>query len=522
VNDSNIDTLAHSIDTGYNTGTVSFLSFNRKVAIMALRSSRRQFLKTSTALTAGAALVGGLSISQSAHAAGSDEIKVALIGCGGRGRGALLERAQAGDNYKVVAIADAFAPKARIAADGFRRDAQNEDSVLFGKVDLPNERVFAGLDSYKKAIDCLDPGGQVILASPPGFRPYHYRAAVEKGLHVFMEKPVCVDAPGFNHFMETNKMADDKKLKVCVGFCFRYDAKYCNWIDLIHAGKIGDVQYTRGYYNTGGANCVPRNPGEKETEFQVRNWFHFTWLAGDNIVEQHVHRIDIDNWIHGKGDRMAHPKEANGMGGRLVKSGREDLLRQAPLFADRQAWDEWYQQYRNDFYRHGQAWDSYFVEFTYDDGSRSYSQCRHIRNTWETVQDHVQGTAGTGSVLNWTRSDSAVLFGPDGKEIWRNSENFPKGMYAWEHDCHVRAIRDDKPMNDGYSAAMSTMMAILGREAAYSGRLITWDQLVANGRSYFPAGEILGFDQPAPVQPDANGFYEGSVAVPGVYNPFAS
>ena len=487
---------------------------------MTSRSSRREFLKASTALSAGAALVSGLTIAQSAHAQGSDEIKVALIAAGSRGSGALRDRIQVGDNVKVVAVADAFQRQAQGAATALRRDAENEDSRLYGKVDIAEDRVFWGLDSYKKAIECLNPGDQVILASPPGFRPYQYRAAVEKGLHVFMEKPVCVDAPGFRHFMETNRMADEKNLKICVGYCFRYDARFVNWIDQIHAGKIGDLQYTRGYYNTNGIWCRPRNPGEGELEFQVRNWYHFVWICGENIVEQHCHRIDVENWIHSKGDRMAHPVEANAMGGRLIRSGREDLLRQAPLFEleNRRAWDEWYQQYRTEFYRHGQAWDSFFVEYTYADDSRSFSQCRHIRNTWSHNDDYVHGTAGSGT--SGLSGGPSVLRGKDGQEIWRNTENFPKGMYQWEHDCHVDAIRNDKPMNDGYHSAMSSMMAVLGREAAYSGKAIKWDELVEKGRSYFPDGELTNFNQHAPVQPDANGFYESSVPVPGVYDPF--
>ena len=481
-------------------------------------SSRRQFLKTSTTLTAGAALVGGLTIAQSAHAAGSDEIKVALIAAGGRGSGAIRDRVQVGDNVKVAAVADAFQQTAQRAANDLRRDNADEENTMYGKVDLPDDHVFWGLDSYKKAIDCLNPGDQVILASPPGFRPYQYRYAVEKGLHVFMEKPVCVDAPGFRHVMETNRMADEKNLKICVGFCFRYDAKYVDWINQIHAGKIGDIQYTRAYYNTPGIWSRPRHPGEGETEFQTRNWYHFVWLCGENIVEQHSHRIDIMNWVHSRGDRMAHPKEANGMGGRLIRSGREDLLRQAPSFNDsREEWDEWYQQHRNEFFRHGQAWDSFAVEYTYADNSRSYTQCRHIRNTWSHNMDYVHGTAGSGIAVP---QRSSTLLGLDGTEIWRDTGDFPKNMYHWEHDKHVEAIREDKPMNDGYSGAMSSMMAVLGREAAYSGQVIQWDDLVARGRSYLPDGEITSFNQTAPVQPDANGFYESSVPMPGTYDPF--
>jgi len=486
-------------------------TFSRKVTTMTL-PSRREFLKTSTTLSAGATLAGGLALAQSANVAGSDEIKVALIGCGGRGSGAIRDRAQVGDNVKVVAIADAFEESAQRAAGLIRRDAANAENALHNKVVLPEDRVFWGLDAYKKAIDCLNPGDQVVIASPPGFHPHHYRAAIEKGLHAFVEKPLCVDAPGFRHVMETNRMADEKNLKVCVGFGARYTARTVNWIEQIHAGKIGDVLYTRSYYNTTGIWCRPRKPGQGETEFQVQNWFHFVWLCGENIVEQHCHRIDIDNWIHGKGDRMTHPVEANGMGGRLVKSGREDLLCQAPPFSDRQAWDEWYQEHKASFFRHGQAWDSFFVEYTYADGSRSYTQCRHIQDTWRHVADYVHGTAGSGT--------SGTLLAHDGQEIWKNTKDYPKGGAQWEHDCHVEAIRNDKPMNAGYSSAMSSMMAVLGREAAYSGQVIKWDDLVAKGRAYFPVDGLTSFEQTAPVQPDANGFYEGSVPVPGVYNPF--
>jgi len=185
---------------------------------MPQKTSRRQFLKTSTVLSAGAAVVGGLTLAQSAHAAGSDEMKIALIGCGSRGNGAIRDRVQVGDNVKVVAVADVFEGRARWAANSLRNDGNNAESNMYGKVDLPNDRVFVGFESYKQAIACLDPGDYVILATPPGFRPYQYRNAIERGCHVFMEKPVCVDAPGYRYCMETNQMADEKNLKVCVGF----------------------------------------------------------------------------------------------------------------------------------------------------------------------------------------------------------------------------------------------------------------------------------------------------------------
>ena len=479
---------------------------------MSNKTSRRQFLKTSSVLTAGAAVVGGLTVAQSAHAAGSDEIKLALIGCGGRGNGAIRDRVQVGDNCKVVAVADVFEGNAKGSANSLRNDANNAEDKLSGKVALPNDRVFHGLDAYKKAIACLNQGDQVVIATPPGFRPYHYRAAIEKGLHVFMEKPIFVDAPGFRHVMETNKMAEEKNLKVCVGFQRRAQPEYYNWIEQIHAGKIGNIQYTRVFWNGVTPWTRKREPGESELNFQLRNWYHFVWLCGDNISEQHCHNIDIGNWIHSKGDPMAHPVEANAQGGRTHRTGPEELMRQAPPFSDRKAWDAWYQPIRERFNRHGQAWDHFFVEFTYADGSRMFSQCRHMQNVWNEVSEYAYGTTGSGR--------PGSLAGTDGKQIWSNSEKAQKGSMQWEHDLHVKAIREDKPKHDGYSAAMSCMSSVLGREAAYSGRVVKWDELVEKGRAYAPDGELTSFDQIAPVQPDADGFYESTVPVPGVYNPF--
>jgi predicted dehydrogenase len=417
-----------------------------------------------------------------------------------------------GDNYKIVAVTDVFDHMANGVARGLRNDSQNTESSLHGKVDLPDDRVFGGLDGYKKAIACLNPGDMVVIANQPGLHPYRYRAAVERGCHVFIEKPLCIDAPGFRHVMDTNKMADEKNLKVCVGLQRRYEPRYYNWIEQIHAGKIGDIQYTRVFWNGGGIWQRNRNRGEAELNFQLRNWYHFAWLCGDNISEQHCHNIDIGNWIHGKGDRMAHPVEANAQGGRTHRTGPEELMRQAPPFSDRAAWDEWYQANRQALNRHGQAWDHFYVEFTYTDGSRMYSQCRHIANVWNHVDEYVYGTQGSGTPGRLRGSRG-------GGELWRNEQNVPKGPYQWEHDKLVEAIREDKPMNDGYHSAMACMAAVLGREAAYSGRVIKWDELVEKGRPYFPNGEITSFDQIAPVQPDADGFYEKSVPVPGVYDP---
>ena len=471
------------------------------------QTSRRNFLKTTGALTAGATMAGSLGIARSAHAAGDDVIKVALIGCGGRGAGAIQDRIQVGDNIKVVAIADAFDWRTANVAKTLR------DDKFKGKVDLPDERVFSGFDAYKKAVDCLSAGDQVVIATTPGFRPFQYRAAVDKGCHVFMEKPLFVDAPGYRHVMESNKIAKDKNLKVCVGLQRRYEPRYYNWIKQIADGKIGDVSYSRVYWNGNGIWCRRRDPGQSEMLFQMNNWYHFVWLCGDNICEQHVHNLDIGNWLHGKGDPMAHPVEANAQGGRTFKAAPENILRQAPPFSDREAWDAWYQKNKDMFTRHGQAWDHFFVEFTYPDGSKMFSQCRHIANTWNCVDEAVVGTGGKGGV-GWLRDNA-------NKEIWKNEEKVPKGPYQWEHDVLADAIRNDKPLHDGWHGAMATMAAVLGREAAFQGKVVKWDELTNKGKAYMPADGIASWDQNPPVMPDADGFYEGSVAVPGQYNPFA-
>ena len=474
-------------------------------------SSRRDFLKTTGALAAGATLLGNLGIARSAYAAGNDQIKLALIGCGGRGSGAIVQRLQVGDNAKLVAVADAF-DRAKGAADGLRNEAKKEGSPCAGKIDLPDDRVFVGFDAYRKAIDCLSPGDQVVIATSPGFRPYHYRYAIEKGCHVFMEKPVCTDSPGYRHVMETNKMADEKNLKVCVGLQRRYEPAYYNWAKQIADGKIGDVSFTRVYWNGGGIWCHGRNKGETEMQYQMRNWYHFVWLCGDNICEQHVHNLDIGNWIHGKGDPMAHPITANAQGGRQVPACPEEIRRTAPPYADQEAWWAWYEKNKGACNRYGQAWDHFFVEYTYADGSKMFSQCRHIANCWDNVSEHVHGTNGQGGP-GWLKDRS-------GKDIWRNEEKVPKGSFEWEHDCLVKAIREDLPMNNGYYGAHASMIAIFGRLAAFCGKEISWDDAVNKGVRYMPTEDKLAWDANPPVMPDEDGFYEKSVAKQGVFNPF--
>jgi predicted dehydrogenase len=415
--------------------------------------SRRDFLKGSTAAAAGLALAGGLSFARSAHAAGGDELKVGLIGCGGRGTGAAAQCLGSCENVKLVAIADAFENNAKDSLANLLKD----DSIK-AKIDVPAERVFVGFDGYQKVIDAgID---VVLIATPPGFRPIHYAAAVKANKHVFMEKPCCVDAPGFRSLMETNKLADEKSLKVSVGLQRRHSKEYIQPVKAIQDGSLGDITLFRAYWNGGPIWVRNRQPGQSEMEYQMRNWYHFVWLCGDHIVEQHVHNLDICNWV--KGD---HPVKANGMGSCHCRDNRNI----------------------------GQIYDNHFVEFTYKDGTKLYSQCRQQPNTWSAVTQFIHGTKGV-------------------KEFPGNGSD----GYTQEHVDLINAIRKNEKLNDGWHAATSTFTAVLGRMATYSGIEVNWDDAVAKGPDEMP--KKFAFDANPPAMPDTNGNYP--VAVPGVYKPY--
>jgi myo-inositol 2-dehydrogenase / D-chiro-inositol 1-dehydrogenase len=272
--------------------------------------SRREFLKTSSVLAAGGALAGSLSLSRSAHAAGDDTIKIALIGCGGRGTGACQQALSTAGPIKLVAMADAFADR---LAQSYRQLTQSHPN----KVDVPEERRFIGFDAYHKALEAgID---VVLLATPPGFRPIHFEAAVRAGKHVFMEKPVATDAIGVHRVIAAAAEAKQKNLKVGVGLQRHHEAKYVETVKRIHDGAIGDIQSMRIYWNGGAVPLFRVFPRDKlrqdsqdltEMEYQMRNWYNFVWTCGDHIVEQHVHNIDVAHWV-----KNQLPVRANGMGG---------------------------------------------------------------------------------------------------------------------------------------------------------------------------------------------------------------
>jgi myo-inositol 2-dehydrogenase/D-chiro-inositol 1-dehydrogenase len=431
------------------------------------QSTRRDFLKTSSTIAAGTALAGGLSLSRSAHAAGSDVIKLALIGAGGRGKGAAGQLMTADPNLKLVAVADAFEDNAVGAVEMFRKNKK-----YASQIDVPPERIFSGFDAYKQAI--ATDADLVVLATSPGFRPIHYAAAVAANKHVFMEKPCCVDAPGYRLLMETNKLADEKGLLVGVGLQRRHQPNYMETIKRIHDGAIGDLMVLRAYWNGGGVWTRARKPQQTEMEYQMRNWYYFVWLCGDHICEQHVHNLDIVNWVKG-----GHPVEANGMGGREVRKGIDN----------------------------GQIFDHHFIEFTYDDGTKMYSQCRHIKGAWRNVSEGVHGTKGTSNCAGKI----------EGEKEWTFAGAKVKGHQQEQTDL-VAALRAGKRYNEGYYGATSSFTAVLGRMATYSGKIVKWDDAVEKGPAEMPYGEDLTYDSQPPVVPDDKGKYP--VAVPGVYKAY--
>ena len=420
-------------------------------------SSRRQFMKKS--LLAGGALAGGLSLARSAHAAGDDVIKIALVGCGGRGTGAASQALSTSGNVKLVAVGDAFRDRLDGCLSNLRKYAD--------RIDVPEERKFVGFDAYKQALEAdID---MIILATPPGFRPLHFAAAVAANKHVFMEKPVVVDAPGVRAVLATAEEAKKKNLAVGVGLQRHHEAKYLETMKRLHDGAIGDIVLSRVYWNGDGVWVRPRQPEQTEMEYQMRNWYYFNWLCGDHICEQHIHNLDVGNWL-----KNAHPVEAQGMGGRQVRTGM-------------------------DF---GEIYDHHAVEFTFADGSKMMSQCRHIPKCWSSVSEFAHGTKGTAAVSNASIQ---------GENKWHYSGPTPN-PYQVEHDDLFASIRSGNPINEAVNGAHSSMTSILGRMATYSGQIIKWDDALNSQLSLAPAS--YDFAASPPSVPDADGRYP--IAIPGV------
>jgi predicted dehydrogenase len=440
--------------------------------------SRRHFLQRSSLALAGAAAAAHLPLARAAHAAGTNdlEIKIGLIGCGGRGSGALLDALGAAS--KVIYPAAGYhtedvAQGARVERKGIRVVALADvfaDRLTFCKeqlaklqINIPKEACFTGFDAYKQLL-ALAEVNYVILATPPHFRSIHLQAAIEAGKHVFMEKPVAVDPPGVKRVMEAGELAKRKGLGIAAGTQRRHQKSYQEAIKRIHDGAIGELVYARAYWNGGEIWVIERQPGWSDMEWQLRNWNYFTWLSGDHIVEQHVHNLDIMNWVLG-----AHPVRAvSGLGGRQVRIGKQ----------------------------HGHIFDHFAVEYEYPNGVRVFSQSRQINNCDNLVEEAVVGSLGT--------SNCKSLIKPNKGASWRFRGADPN-PYQQEHEDLIASIREGKPINDAQAIAESTMVGIMGREAVYSGKAVSWDEAMQCTKRLGPEKYELG---PFPTPP---------VAMPGVY-----
>ena len=342
-------------------------------------------------------------------------------------------------------------------------------------MDVPEERKFVGLDAYQKAIDCdVD---MVLLCTPPGFRPAQFQAAVEAGKHVFMEKPVAVDAPGVRKVLAANEMAKKKGLLVAVGHHLRHETKHTEVVQQIHDGAIGDVMFMRAYFNTGRIWVRPRTPEQTEMQYQVNNWYHFNWLSGDHIVEQHVHDLDVCNWMVND-----HPVEAQSLAGRQKRDDED----------------------------YGEIYDHHAVEFTYASGVKLFSYCRQIGGCWGSFSEHAHGTNGTVNIEGHGTSVITVK----GQEPLKRKRG--KDGHQVEHDHLFEALLAGRPYNEVDYSADSTMTAILGRMASYSGQLVTWEEAINSQLDLSP--QKLAWDADPPVLPGPDGEY--AMPMPGITKAF--
>ena len=418
---------------------------------------RRRFLNTSTkAVVAGS--VGAGILSQTAPVLGvhhgvDDTLRVGLVGCGGRGTGAVINALSADSNTEVHALADAFQDRIDSCYKSLSRNKVTRD-----RMNVPPERMFTDFDCYQQLVDSgVD---VVILATPPYFRPYHLRAAIEAGKHVFCEKPVAVDPWGVRHVEASCQMARDKGLSVVSGLCWRYDDGVRATMERILDGAIGDILTIQENYLTGTLWHRGENPEWSPMEYQLRNWLYFNWLSGDHIAEQHIHSLDKALWtMHDQ-----PPKTVYGQGGRLVRTQ-----------------PKW-----------GNVYDHFATCYEWENGVKTFSACRQMAHCFNDVDDYLIGTKGSARVLKFEILDRK------GNIIWKFDRKKPS-MYDVEHVHLFRSIRQGNPINNGDYMCKSTLMALIGRQASYTGQKMDWDEYYHSDQKLGPEKWEWGDYEPAPV-----------------------
>ncbi|HEY6564425.1 MAG TPA: Gfo/Idh/MocA family oxidoreductase, partial [Pirellulaceae bacterium] len=396
------------------------------------QSDRRQFLQAAGAALSAGALVHN-AFPQGVHPGGNEVLRLGLVGAGGRGMGAVVDALTADPETRLVAIADTFLDRARDAREMLTRQTE-----IAARIQVPDDALFSDFDGYRRAIDAgID---VVILATPPHFRPDHLEYAVKAGKHCFVEKPVAVDAPGYHRVRKICEEARRSKLAVVSGLCYRYDDAVVETIRRIQDGAIGEILAIESHYNAGTLWHRGDQPTWSRMEYQIRNWLYYTWLSGDHIVEQAVHSLDKTAWLLDD----ASPVSASGMGGRQQ--------RVQPEF--------------------GHIYDHHTVFYEYPQGVRVFFTCRQMDGCENYVDEVVIGTRGKARIL-------AHRIEPRDGSAWEY-DGPPVNMYGAEHVALFRSIRQGTPLDNGTYMANSTMIALMGRMASYSGQKVTWEQCLAN------------------------------------------
>ena len=398
--------------------------------------NRRKFIAAS-ATTSVAASIGLGSGSKAAaapvHNSVNDKLKIGLVGCGGRGTSAVFNALNADPNTEVTALADAFMDRIESC-----HQSLSENGSAIGRINVPQERWFDGFECCENLVNSgVD---VVILATPPFFRPAHLKLAVDAGKHVFCEKPVAVDPPGVREVMAACKTASEKGLSIVSGLCWRYDIGVNEVMSKILEDKmLGEIQTIHENYLSGTLWHRGNNPKWSQMEYQMRNWLYFNWLSGDHINEQHIHSLDKTMWLMGD----EPPVSAFGSGGRLVRTN-----------------EKW-----------GNIYDHFSTVYEWKNGVKMFSYCRQMADCMNDVNDYVIGTKATANVMRKRISDSSGV-------IWKFEKRKTPSMYDVEHQHLFKSIRSGNPINDGKYMSYSTLLAIMGREASYTGKKIKWDDLM--------------------------------------------
>lgn len=416
--------------------------------------SRREFVKQTARGIAG--LSAGLVASTNfAYAGGSDRIRVGVIGCGGRGTGAANNALTADPAVEIYALGDLF-------RDRLEKSREALTGRAGSRVNAPDDRCFDGFENHLRVMESgVD---VVILTTPPGFRPYHLQAAVDRDLHIFMEKPIAVDSAGVRAVIRAGEEGRRKKLSMVAGTQYRRQPSFVEAVKLVQDGAIGEIVAGQEYYMAGPVWMRDRKPGMTELEWQCLNWYYYTWLSGDHIVEQFVHNIDTFDWIF-----QGRPERAIGSGGRQVRTDPE----------------------------FGHIYDHFSIEYEYPNGARVLAMCRQMGDVTSRVANRI---VGTGGVADINPGNSAVVT-HDGEVLLRHNEG-GNNPYVQTHVDLIASIREGKPLNETQSVAESTLTAILGREAAYTGQSLTWDEVyeadMTLGPDDFSRESMPDFDVPKP------------------------